>query len=208
MGSELQDSLEFEVLTRRAHRRQSGRPTHELLMKTRTFARWIAACVLGLFLAQAAHGFYDPSLGRWINRDPIVEQGFQFLRVVTESDTGEKLRQEVQAKVAFPEQGALYAYVQNSPLDQIDPEGLAPMLPPGWHGPGQPYDPSSNPFCNPGPPCVAEAAAVLAAGTAAALACPHIPGQTVLRPVCAAAIVASLLAADKLAACLNRLLGR
>ncbi len=26
------------------------------------------------------------------------------------------------------------------------------MLPPGWHGPGRPYDPSSNPFAGPPPP--------------------------------------------------------
>src|SRR5262245_19296264 len=55
-------------------------------MNTRAFARWIAGCILALILTQqAAHAFYDPSLGRWINRDPIEEGSggpnlYQFVR--------------------------------------------------------------------------------------------------------------------------------
>jgi len=36
------------------------------------FLGWFGAMFV---LAQAAHAFYDPSLGRWINRDPLAEGG-------------------------------------------------------------------------------------------------------------------------------------
>ena len=65
-------------------------------MNTRTFARSFGAVFLILFLAeQATNAYYDPSLGRWINRDPIEEEG-----------------------------GInLFAFVRNSPADQIDAFG-------------------------------------------------------------------------------------
>jgi hypothetical protein len=45
--------------------------------------------------------FYDPGLQRWVNRDPIEEAG-----------------------------GIdLYIYVDNSPIDQLDPNGESPLIP-------------------------------------------------------------------------------
>jgi RHS repeat-associated protein len=65
--------------------------------------------------------FYDQQTQRWLNRDPIEERG-----------------------------GInLYEYVFNNPADKSDGYGLDPVLPPGWHGPGTPYDPASNPFARP-----------------------------------------------------------
>ena len=50
-------------------------------MNPRTFNDWLTAAILALLLTgQAAHAFYDPSLGRWINRDPIREIGFETFR--------------------------------------------------------------------------------------------------------------------------------
>lgn len=43
-------------------------------MKT-TIDRWLAA-LLWLYLVQAAQAYYNPSTGRWLSRDPIVEKAF------------------------------------------------------------------------------------------------------------------------------------
>jgi hypothetical protein len=34
---------------------------------------WLLTLVLGLFAGQQVHAFYNPTAGRWINRDPIGE---------------------------------------------------------------------------------------------------------------------------------------
>jgi len=62
------------------------------------FLGWFGAMFI---LAQAAHGFYDPSLGRWINRDPIGEAGGM----------------------------NLYAFAENNPAGAIDGFGLKPAPP-------------------------------------------------------------------------------
>jgi uncharacterized protein RhaS with RHS repeats len=51
--------------------------------------------LLALFGVQSVWGFYDPSAGRWINRDPLEERGGL----------------------------NLYVALQNSPVDRIDPDG-------------------------------------------------------------------------------------
>jgi RHS repeat-associated protein len=57
----------------------------------------------------ATHRAYSSSLGRWISRDPLNEDGGL----------------------------NLYAYVSNDPIDLYDPEGLIPIQPYGnWGGPG------------------------------------------------------------------------
>jgi len=61
-----------------------------------------------------ANAFYDPNAGRWINRDPIQEEG-----------------------------GInLYAFVNNTPLLVIDPDGRQ-----AWPQPWPPPIPPSMPFC-------------------------------------------------------------
>jgi hypothetical protein len=69
--------------------------------------------VLGTFTASA---MYDPSLGRWINRDPVTENGFI---VVSRANTV-ALRPQLRW-------GALkrdYIFVGNNPNVYIDPFGL------------------------------------------------------------------------------------
>ncbi len=67
--------------------------------------------------------WYAPNLQRWLNRDPIGEQG-----------------------------GInLYTFVYSNPIHYYDDFGNQPALPPGWAGPGRPYDPSLNPFAGPPP---------------------------------------------------------
>ena len=57
--------------------------------------RWLT-CLLWLLLATTASAFYDPHIGRWINRDPIGEPGGL----------------------------NLYSLLDNDPADQIDHLGL------------------------------------------------------------------------------------
>jgi hypothetical protein len=67
-----------------------------------------------LSTGHVALGFYDPNLGRWINRDPCQER----------------------------EGMNLYGFVANSPLNWIDPFGWA-IYPAGFIGPLQPGDTTS-----------------------------------------------------------------
>src|SRR5208282_3848187 len=60
--------------------------------------------------------FYDPSLERWLNRDPIGDQ--MFLYQLTK-DTGEDIRLAYLSSLDAP-----YLFVHNSPLDWIDADGL------------------------------------------------------------------------------------
>jgi len=70
-----------------------------------TFAVWVF-----LSAAQLASAFYDPSLGRWLNRDPLGEPGAALRHWVnSDRDTGYNL----------------YAYVGNRPMGAIDAFGLA-----------------------------------------------------------------------------------
>lgn len=82
----------------------------------------VCAWLLWLVLITNASAFYDPGLQRWINRDPIEEDGDK----------------------------NLFRFVQANPITRNDAFGLT-SLPPGWHCPGCPYDPSSNPFNSPRP---------------------------------------------------------
>lgn len=61
-----------------------------------TLHRHWLSCLLWLILATSASAFYDPHIGRWINRDPIAENG------------GENV----------------YRFVDNDPLSHIDALGL------------------------------------------------------------------------------------
>ena len=66
-----------------------------------------------LALPTSGWAYYNPESGRWQNRDPIGERG--------------GVNQ--------------YQFVRNDPVHYLDDLGDEPMLPPGWTGPGQPYDP-------------------------------------------------------------------
>jgi RHS repeat-associated protein len=83
--------------------------------------------------------FYDPGLQRWLNRDPLGEVGFEKLGSV----------RGIRDDEVYGSDGPnLYAFVGNNPLNHIDPWGLV-SLPPGFGGPGRPYDPTMNPFNGP-----------------------------------------------------------
>jgi len=153
--------------------------------------------LLGLFgamfvLALPAHAFYDPSLARWINRDPIGELSATLLAT---PDTKALIQETFQQALMparlrpyslaysvnmHPTSGTatpstieianLDGFVLNDPLNNVDAWGLV-SLPPGWTGPGQPYNPSCNPFAGPPPPCAGPAALVATVCGSAVIVC-------------------------------------
>jgi hypothetical protein len=73
-----------------------------MTLVTKKLSLTLAPLLLLLTSAQIASGWYDPGLQRWINRDPVMEEG-----------------------------GInVYSFVGNSPGGQIDPAGLG-LLDPG-----------------------------------------------------------------------------
>jgi RHS repeat-associated protein len=73
-------------------------------------AKAIIVAMFVLLTAQIASAYYCPSTGRWPNRDPKGELGFELLR------GGKPLRQNDPNP---------YSYVYNSPVFGIDPDGLS-----------------------------------------------------------------------------------
>jgi hypothetical protein len=83
-------------------------------------------CKFGMITAllcfvEAASAFYDPAVQRWLNRDPLAEPGFEHARRPGTRAVSEAGPREIP-----------YVFVQNSPLNGIDPFGLiAPAPMPG-----------------------------------------------------------------------------
>lgn len=69
-----------------------------------------------LLLAQQTSAFYDPSVQRWVNRDPINELGLQAL-----------IRRN--NHVFITEELHLYKFVHNKPINGVDPHGLDIKIP-------------------------------------------------------------------------------
>jgi hypothetical protein len=90
-------------------------------MKISTIARagtaplLLIACLL---LPQTARGFYSPSTGRWLSRDPIGDESS--LRSLS---LGNVTTEQLLRKEALKPQ---LLFVQNNPIAAIDPLGLCP----------------------------------------------------------------------------------
>ncbi len=83
------------------------------LMKTRQIM--VLTVLLGLWAAPDGLTFYNPETGRWPNRDPIRELGFEALRAHY-------------ARKGKPTRGDgdnLYKFVENNPISKWDYLGLA-----------------------------------------------------------------------------------
>jgi len=70
----------------------------------------ILPALLIIFWVQIASAFYDPNLGRWINRDPIGESGFE----LTQNHAG----------AGWVSGSLQYTFVANDPISHVDFLGL------------------------------------------------------------------------------------
>jgi hypothetical protein len=82
------------------------------------------ALFVALWTAQTAMAWYDPSTGRWLNRDPIGEPGFQVMQragsSITSASTGRWIHRDGTARLGANQ----YLFNLNDPCDFVDPEGL------------------------------------------------------------------------------------
>ena len=84
---------------------------NEERMKLNAIANRTFWLMLGwLVVAMPANAFHDPSLGRWLNRDPIGESGFEKLRKNIPTIMGDGI--------------SLYLFCHNDPKNRIDAFGL------------------------------------------------------------------------------------
>lgn len=75
-----------------------------------------------LHLSFNAHAFHDPKLGRFINRDPLGEQGFETIRHISPWAAEAKRSEPV---VESHNEPNLYTFAGNNPINAIDPFGLS-----------------------------------------------------------------------------------
>ena len=150
-----------------------------------------------------------------MNRDPLDESGAnllvaslervrlrQLVRKLSRRHYGENLLSPV-ADLRPGDILNLYGYVGNNSVNLIDAFGLV-ALPPGWSGPGRPYDPSMNPFCGPPPRCAAEVAAVAASTLVLSMCIASAPVTgPVAGGICAGAIAATIISVNELDECLG-----
>jgi len=86
--------------------------------------------------------FYNPELGRWINRDPLGESAF---RSVYQKQVSREERRRLSRLLRQGE----YRFVDNNALRHVDPHGLQFYEPPiGGHPWDDPYYPPSTPIAD------------------------------------------------------------
>lgn len=86
-------------------------------MKPIAYVRLLAFALVPLSTFTAS-AMYDPSLGRWINRDPLGEPGFHAIRRVAEGKTRPGRLTVGAELIAGPN---LYWFVGNRPINVTDP---------------------------------------------------------------------------------------
>ena len=112
----------FEAIAARSDTRPKNTGNSSNLLMANKLGRG-PRCAQRVGVTDYTYRYYEPLTGSWLSRDPIGERGGL----------------------------NLYGFVSNDGLNRWDLLGRQPALPPGWHGPGSDYDPSSNPFGDPYP---------------------------------------------------------
>lgn len=91
-------------------------------MKAKQLMQFLLVPMLLLCLETSAHAFYDASVGRWVNRDPLGEPGHETL-INTQS------RAHYGFAELLPEGPSLYGFVQNNPVVFYDADGrVIPLI--------------------------------------------------------------------------------
>jgi len=82
--------------------------------------RWWAGFALAMLAVQAAWGYYDPVIQRWINRDPIRENGFERRASPASAprSSGSTENGTVKDAGANP-----FVFCDNAPTLKLDPDG-------------------------------------------------------------------------------------
>lgn len=94
-------------------------------MKNKIVAIWLAALVASLVLTDTASAYYSPRLGRFLNRDPLLEPGADLARRTTTAGAGVRFVPRDPVPRGRREENAnLYQYVDSNPVCQIDLLGL------------------------------------------------------------------------------------
>ena len=123
--------------------------------------------------------YYDPTLQRWPNRDPLGEPGFNVIERVAEGKTRPGRLTVGAELIAGPN---LYWFVGNRPINLTDPLGLqgygnpvsgpnGPVGPSSPYAPGGPYYPNGYLYTPPADPvgdCISRCMAASGAGYALA----------------------------------------
>ncbi len=100
-------------------------------MKNKMFTTMLVAVFAVFILADAASAYYSPRMGRFLNRDPIGETGA--LVVKAANATNPFIARDPIRPDADPNR---YAALRNSPMNLVDPDGMAPTpMPPPGDGP-------------------------------------------------------------------------
>ncbi len=90
-------------------------------MKNKMFTTMLVAVLATLFLADAASAYYSPRMGRFLNRDPIGETGARVVRAATHT-----IRFISRDALPGNLEGNLYRFVDNTPTNNVDPDGREP----------------------------------------------------------------------------------
>ena len=125
--------------------------------------------------------YYDPQVGRWVNRDPLGEIAFASQREEGSNLGGDSAN--------------AYLFVRNSPVFYVDRNGLH-WVPPGSPPPG---------YCTP-PPCsraACKAACAVTAGATVVWVCDFIPNPIVKAQCKTAAVLAAAACAYACSGCPN-----
>ena len=88
-----------------------------------------AAMIISLWfgLAGPASGFYDPSIQRWINRDPLADTSIAHAHDCALQSQGSE--RGASSAAALRANAEAYVFAENGPMNRIDANGLVSL---GW----------------------------------------------------------------------------